>query len=419
MAEALRLASDSNRIYISGALAITDYRRVIAALHSVVVERAYRDVTLDFSGCTFTHAPPMLALICQCIVYRSRGVDFSLGLPADPGLNRLFVNSSWAHFIEPERFPAAVYAPTRHNRLTQFVDSSEQSRLINEVMDTLLASFTKFERSHLAAIEWSLNEISDNVLVHAQSEFGGLVQVTAIRGRKRVEFVVADAGIGIAKSLRSTHHEISSDVDALSKAIQEGVTRDVQLGQGNGLYGSYRIAVTSGGNFSIHSNYATLYYAESSGMHSKNEAVPISGSIVTCGIEYESPLLLEEALRFKDKPHSPVDRIELHYESDSNGNILFAIHKEATSVGSRVAGTPVRNKLLNLLRLCDAALVIVDFEAVHMISSSFADEVFGKLFVGLGALEFSSKFQFRNIDPVVKKLIDRAILQRAAVRTAD
>lgn len=415
MAEALLLRTDANTVRIAGGLTITDFRRVVAALHNIIVERGYSDIILDFSNCSFTHAPAMIGLICQCMHYRSRGIDFSLHLPSDELLARLFSNSGWAHFIEPARYDESVYVPRQHNPVTRFSDSDEQSRLVNEVMDTLLSSFTRFDRSHLQAIEWSLNEITDNVLVHAQSPVGGVIQVTAIRNRKKVEFVVGDAGVGIARSLRATHREISSDVDALSQAIEEGVTRDAQVGQGNGLYGSYRIAVASAGNFSIHSNYATLYFAESAGMHSKAEQIPVSGAIVTVGIDYTNPLLLEEALKFKNKPHHPVDRIELHYEANSENNIVFRIKDEATSVGSRIAGTPVRAKILNLIRLSSANQIIVDFDEIHMISSSFADEVFGKMFVTLGPLDFSTKFHFKNTDPIVRKLIDKAIVQRASV----
>ena len=41
----------------------------------------------------------------------------------------------------------------------------------------------------------------DNVISHAESPVGGFVQATAYRGSNRVEFIVADAGIGIAQSM--------------------------------------------------------------------------------------------------------------------------------------------------------------------------------------------------------------------------
>jgi hypothetical protein len=242
-----------------------------------------------------------------------------------------------------------------------------------------------------------------------------VIQVTAQRTRKRVDFVVGDAGIGIANSLRAAHPKISSDVDALSQAIQEGVTRDKSVGQGNGLFGSYRLAVMSKGSFSINANHATLYYADSTGMHSKREPIPVNGSMVTCCIDYSNPLLLDQALRFSDRPHDPVDRIELKYEGESDGTVLFNLVEESSSLGSRVAGTRVRTKLLNLAEVSPNRQIIVDFSGVRIISSSFADEVFGKIFVELGPVAFSARLSLRNVDTTVRMLIDKAIMQRALV----
>jgi hypothetical protein len=53
-----------------------------------------------------------------------------------------------------------------------------------------------------------------------------------------------------------------------------------------------------------------------------------------------------------------------------------------------------------------------DFSGVPLVSSSFADEVFGKLFVDLGAMDFMKRCTFKAVDPTVRRLIDRAISQR-------
>jgi hypothetical protein len=233
-----------------------------------------------------------------------------------------------------------------------------------------------------------------------------------MRNAKKVEFVVCDSGIGIPRSLRSSGLQIGSDVDALSKAIEQGITRDTSIGQGNGLYGSYQIAVKSGGNFSVHSGNATLFYAPNAGMHSRREFAPMPGTIVVCAIDYSHPLLLEEALNIGPRPFSPVDMIELKYETTEHGNIMFVLKNESDSFGSRSAGTPVRNKLKNLVSFLDDNKLVVDFSDIHLVSSSFADEVFGKLFLELGPLSFSSKLEFLNLDATVRLLIDKAIMQR-------
>ena len=71
-----------------------------------------------------------------------------------------------------------------------------------------------------------------------------------------------------------------------------------------------------------------------------------------------------------------------------------------------------KKKLLNIARLDGINKVTIDFSGIPLVSSSYADEVFGKMFVELGPLEFSQRFGFRNIDPLVRQLIDKAVTQR-------
>ncbi len=85
---------------------------------------------------------------------------------------------------------------------------------------------------------------------------------------------------------------------------------------------------------------------------------------------------------------------------------------EAASFGSRVAGEPVRVKLTNLMRMNPGRRVVVDMSDVPLVSSSFADEVFGKLFLTLGPLLFTQALEFRQLSQTSRSLIDKAILQR-------
>ena len=64
----------------------------------------------------------------------------------------------------------------------------------------------------------------------------------------------------------------------------------------------------------------------------------------------------------------------------------------------------------NLLR--ERRTIVLDFSGVGVISSSFADEVFGRLFVEMGPRAFMTRIEMRHVDPTVEGLIDRAIVQR-------
>jgi hypothetical protein len=229
-----------------------------------------------------------------------------------------------------------------------------------------------------------------------------------------VEYIVADAGLGIPATLRQTHPDLTSDADALNQAIREGVTRDKAIGQGNGLFGSYQMCSHSKGFFQVESGYGKLVFTDRRGLHISTEKIPFEGTLVAAQIDFSVPYLLEEALRFDGKSHIPADYVELHYENGDRKEITFVIRDEAASFGSRIAGAPVRNRLGNLVRICPDQRIVIDFSDVHLISSSFADEVLGKLFAELGPLTFMKRFDLRNIDSTVKQLIDKAIAQRMA-----
>ena len=78
---------------------------------------------------------------------------------------------------------------------------------------------------------------------------------------------------------------------------------------------------------------------------------------------------------------------------------------ESKSFGTRPAGTPVRKRLINLHHMNEGEKVLIDFKDIEIISSSFADEVFGKLFYEIGPIEFMKIFEFLNISPIIEKLM--------------
>ena len=91
---------------------------------------------------------------------------------------------------------------------------------------------------------------------------------------------------------------------------------------------------------------------------------------------------------------------------------MFSVKNEARGdIGSRHGGRRIRQVIENLLR--DQVTVSIDFKGVGVISSSFADEVFGRLFVSLDPRGFMRRVEIVNAAPTVEGLIDRAILQRA------
>jgi len=407
---------DGNIIRFQGQYRDADLHAPLACLHHAVNDCGYRDIVLDFSACTETYPGPMLALCSEVLRLRSEQIDAELILPSKADLARLFVNANWAYILEPRRFDASRFRGHTQIPATQFTNPAEQNDAVNRIINAILGGIPDIRRENFAALEWAVNELTDNVIVHSQSNIGGLVQVSSFkRNTKIIEFTIADSGLGIPATLRSGGIFLGSDTDALDRAIREGVTRDKSIGQGNGLYGSYQICCHSGGAFQIESGHARLLYRPGPhGLEIRDQKVPVKGTLVIAKINFSDPDLLKDALRFSGKSHKPIDYIEIKYEGGPDETIRVSLAEEAQSFGSRVAGTPIHIKLYNLVQMCPGQPIEIDFAGVPLVSSSFADEVFGKLFVKLGPLEFMQRIRFKNVEQTVRMLIDRAISQRVS-----
>ena len=226
-----RIFRDKNRLVFQGEFRIGDLLHPLAGLHHAVQDAGYHELILDFGPCTAAFAAPMLAVCAQVMRLRNAEINVELLKPKDKKLSRLFQNANWAHFLDPVNHPPSAFKGYSQIPATQFGNGEEQQKAVNRIVNAILGAIPDLERKELAALEWSINEITDNVLNHAQSGIGGLVQVSTFqRARKRVEYIVADTGIGIPTSLRQTHPDIISDAEAL----QQGNSRRRNPRQGSG-----------------------------------------------------------------------------------------------------------------------------------------------------------------------------------------
>lgn len=355
----------------------------------------------------------MLSVCAQCQAYRKAGIEIELIPPSDRRLFNLFKNANWGYLIDPRKFDPSTFRGHTRIAATQYSTGAEQQDAVNRIVNVILGALPDLKRSNLAAFEWAVNEITDNVLVHSDSPIGGFVQVSTFeKNRKSVQFVVADSGVGIPKTLRSGHPEINSDTDALYEAIREGVTRDTNVGQGNGLFGTYSVCSKSNGQFQIDSGHARLTYSTRNGLSISNQNIPYSGTLVVATIDFTDPSLLEEALSFGGKAYQPSDYVETHYEGYDGEPIQFSLTQECPAFGTRVSGRPLRLKLHNIMSMSGSTHVTIDFENVPLVSSSFADEAFGKLFVQIGPMQFMQRIKFINMTTTVEGLVNKAIAQR-------
>lgn len=409
---------EDNRIFFTERVDPRAHGQFMWCLHDCL-EKGYEDVLLDLSQCEAAFQNGVLPLIASIDNLRRERKDVSVTLPADEYIQRLFLNTNWAHLLEPDRYAPSETSHPRHVPARRFNTAEHQHRLVGETLNVLLGGIPSLQRDDLSGLEWSINEITDNVLTHANCDLGGILQVSTFERTRKVAVGVADSGRGILESLREGHPELRYDADAIYKALEAGVTRHNDIGQGNGLAGALRIATRSGGHIEITSGRAQIVCRpEDSNPYTRTPQQSLQGTFVYFEIDLDSEFELSEALAFGSDPHRPIDIVETLYETEDGSAIALQLRNEQVGFGSRIAGRQIRTKCRNLLNAEPEKPLILDWDGVPLISSSFADELVGKLFAELGPLVFSARIRNTGMRRVVHGLIDKAIMQRASQTVA-
>ncbi len=383
-----------------------------SAINEFLYWRQYRPLLIDFIGVQKPYSNGMLPIIAIITQLRSRGHDIRIRLPNDKNVLDLFIRTNWAYHLNPE-FRRSNTGYDRHLHTTQFRDDKDVALITHDFMNVVLRSMSNLPKDIISALEWSMYEICDNVINHSDSEIGGFVEAVTYSKEGKICFTVADAGRGILNSLKEALPELNTNVQAIGEAIKAGVTRNKAFGQGNGLAGSLRITTMSGGTLDITSGSGRIYCTSNhsneleSGRNQFFHGTSVSGQINTI-----NNFSIGKALQFNGIEYIPLNIVDTEYELPDEDALLIHINKETTGVGTRKSGRQLRAKMLNLLGSKPGYPIYIDWEGIPVISSSFADEFIGKLYLEIGKEKFNSTVKNKNMEILIQQLLDKAISQR-------
>jgi len=227
---------------------------------------------------------------------------------------------------------------------------------------------------------------------------------------QRVVISIADYGQGFLQSLQRSKYHPTTPLDAITLAIKAGVTRDPEVGQGNGLWGLSEIVRQNRGRLNIISGNASLYFDGDQTKAFPNIPANFSkpGAVIDFQINTDKPVDISAALGGGGYQH-----INLRMEAleNSSGEHEIKVQEVAHGTGTRRSGERVRNFVLNVFSE-GARKVNLDFLGIGMISSSFADELVGKLVAHFGFSLFCQKVMLKNLNPTLQTLIDHSVKQR-------
>ena len=269
----------------------------------------------------------------------------------------------------------------------------------------------ELENGVIQGLEWCMNESIDNVLQHSTSP-NGFVMAQLNKQSKLFSFCVFDSGIGIFNSLHESRHAPQNQLSAILLSMKERITRSEQIGQGNGLWGLSQIIKETKGKLLISSGGARYEYSNG------NEKTVETGdfnlgkengtTMIDFQLNYSSPIDVARAL----DGHEPLD-LWMENHEDEKGDIILDVAKESNGTGTRKAAEKMRNIVINCFKE-NYSVVNLDFKNVSMLSSSFADELIGKLVAKFGFSKFMEHIVLSNLNSFNSAIVNRSVGQRMA-----
>lgn len=399
---------DGNTIIIKQLDRLRTVSDFIRITNDAIDKRSYSSIILDFDKVEgfYPNAVVPVSGIIQYIK-NEKNVDVQV-------VNERHIANT--NMLEPQRFNG----DSRYifNRVWLFSTSDEVAKIVDAYITELQKS-AQFYKGVLNAIEWSLNEVLDNVIQHSKTGFGyvmGQLHPTP----KNIAFTIFDSGQGIFNSMKDSEHHPRTTIDAITLSIQEEVTRDKSIGQGNGLFGLHSIVKQGKGKLVITSGKGSYVYND--GDVRTYDSLPYissktPGTIVDFQLNYSNDMSLDKALVFRGKQY---ELINLHYEEleDDYGRIIYKIVDHSEGTGTREAAIRVKNEVLNILSE-EQKPITLDFSGVAVISSSFADELLAKLFLSLGMFQYNNLIKLKGLDQSQQTILQRSVLQRIIEDTRD
>jgi len=398
---------NQNTIYIDSLSSYKSASHFIYCLKEAI-NQGYQDIILDFEKVDISF-PNAVVPISGLIDYYSstKNIDFvridsNKIISSSNLLDPLIVNNN-----------IDLLSYNSLNKVWKFQSYDEVYQLVKYYVEQLIQT-DYFEEGVMSGIEWALNEVMDNVIQHSKTEFG-YIMCQIHNNTKHIAICIFDPGQGIFNSLKDSIFHPKSALDALTLAVKEGVTRDKKVGQGNGMYGLHEIVKNNLGTLTITSSSAS-YMLDSNKISSYEKVPVISFSEGTTAIDfqldYKNKISLTDALKFEGKSYNFVN-YHLNSLENETGEIEVKMLEKTGGYGTRKSGERIRMEIMNLFNESHKPISL-DFRGVGIISSSYADELIGKLVIEFGFFGFNNIIRLKNMNELVQSILQRSVSQRMA-----
>ncbi|MBP0019524.1 MAG: STAS-like domain-containing protein [Cyanobacteria bacterium SBLK] len=123
-------------------------------------------------------------------------------------------------------------------------------------------------------------------------------------------------------------------------------------------------------------------------------------------IDFDKEISIKDALGGYEPTNLRLENIQ-----DDSDNIVYKFAEKSSGTGTRQSGLAIKNEILNISNQTNS-LIVLDFKDISIVSSSFADELIGKLVVKFGFIGFTQRFKLTNMNEFIQTIINRSVFQR-------
>jgi len=257
--------------------------------------------------------------------------------------------------------------------------------------------------SFVPGMEWAVNEIVDNIRIHSNTKVPGVVCAQYYPQRHRLDIAICDMGLGIRETLSSSHNIIDSQ-DAIKNALSRGITRDPKVGQGNGMAGALTISEANKGELSVWTGDCLFELKNDAQNYFPIPNVLGTGIMFSLdtqhGVDLSKTWIGESGFSFIDAIAESVAEV---------GGV--DVSERCKTTGNRTPAKALRRWILSVLSEMEEPLKL-NFSKIKSASSSFLDELLGRLVEELGENNFKSKIKLNGMNEMIQRMANVVIAQR-------
>jgi len=362
------------------------------------------EVEIRVNATSFVKVDGLAFLTAHCLDLKNKGTQFKIS--GDYGRINYLQRMGFHRILGLNEQNLATNPEIgRFIPISLIQDGDDVADTVNLICELVIRQF-KDGAKFIPAMEWAVNELIDNIVIHAESPTPGVVCAQSYPGLNQVSVAICDLGRGIRGSLATTR-EIKSDTLALEQALKRGVTRDPEVGQGNGMAGSLEICRANKGSLTLWSGGA-IFNMDKGESSSTNEISSIRGTGLCLQMKTDNPVDLRDTWIAAGADWTFIDSSA--QELEENGGINVAA--ECANTGTRPPAKYLRRKIEAIFPEMEAPLAL-NFSEVKSASSSFLDELLGRLSAKFGTDVFKEKIRITGMTETVHRIANVVIAQRA------